>query len=251
MIEQAVIFAGGKGERLRPLTDHVPKPMAPVLGVPFLDYLLGLLESQGIRRVLLLVGYKHDVISARYGHMKKSNFSVELSIGGEEDLTGRRVLHAFDRLESRFLLLYGDNYWPLRLQPMCDVFRKTKAALTTTVFGNRHGTAEYGFENNVEVAADGRVLRYDKSRRSAGLNGVDIGFFLVERSCLDPTIRENVSFEEAILPPLVAAERVFAYRTDEQYHYITTREDLTRFEAVVRETGIAPLSWEDPRDEDT
>lgn len=250
MIEQAVIFAGGKGERLRPLTDRLPKPMAPVLGVPFLDYLLGLLERQDIKRVLLLVGYKHDVIRERYRHLKKEDFSVELSVGGEEDLTGRRVLNAFDRLDGRFLLLYGDNYWPLRLAPMWDEFRRSSAALTTTVFGNRHGTAEYGFENNVEVAADGRVLRYDKSRQSAGLNGVDIGFFLVERSCLDPTIRENVSFEEAILPPLVAAQKVFAYRTDEQYHYITTAEDLRRFEGVVRETGIAPLSWESRRDED-
>jgi NDP-sugar pyrophosphorylase family protein len=244
MIEQAVIFAGGKGERLRPLTDRLPKPMAPILGVPFLDYLLGLLERAGIKRVLLLVGYKHEVIRARYRSLKKADFSVELAIGGEDDLTGRRVLNAFDRLESRFLLLYGDNYWPLRLQPMCDEFRETNAKLMTTVFGNRHGTAEYGFENNVEVASDGRVLRYDKSRTSPGLNGVDIGFFLVERSCLDPTIRENVSFEEVILPPLVAAQSVFAYRTDEQYHYITTCEDLERFEGVVRETGIAPLSWE-------
>lgn len=243
MIEQAVIFAGGKGERLRPLTDHLPKPMAPILGVPFLDYLLGLLECQGIKRVLLLVGYKHEVIRARYRDLNKPNFSVDVSVGTEEDLTGRRVLNAFDRLDDRFLLLYGDNYWPLRLEPMCAAFRKTKAKLMTTVFGNRHGTAEYGFENNVEVGSDGRVLRYDKTRTSAGLNGVDIGFFLVERSCLDPTIRENVSFEEALLPPLVAAKSVFAYRTDEQYHYITTGEDLERFEGVVRETGITPLSW--------
>lgn len=250
MIEQAVIFAGGKGERLKPITDHVPKPMAPVLGVPFLDYLLGLLESQGIERVLLLVGYKHDVIRARYRSLKKKDFSIDLSIGGEEDLTGRRLLNAFERLDDRFLLLYGDNYWPLRLAPMCEQFRKSKAALTTTVFGNRHGTAEYGFENNVEVAADGRVLRYDKRRKSAGLNGVDIGFFLVDKSCLDPTIRENVSFEETILPPLVAAKRVFAYRTDEQYHYITTREDLERFERVVRATSIAPLAWGDRPGED-
>lgn len=250
MIEQAVIFAGGKGERLKPITDHLPKPMAPVLGVPFLDYLLGLLASQGIERVLLLVGYKHDVIRARYRNLRKRDFVVELSVGGEEDLTGRRLLNAFDRLDDRFLLLYGDNYWPLRLAPMCDEFQKSDAALTTTVFGNRLGTAEYGFENNVEVAADGRVLRYDKSRTSAGLNGVDIGFFLVNRACLDPTMRENLSFEEAILPPLVAAKRVFAYRTDEQYHYITTREDLERFERVVRESGIAPLAWDDRRGDD-
>lgn len=250
MIEQAVILAGGKGERLRPLTDHLPKPMAPVLGVPFLDYLLGLLEREGIKRVLLLVGYKHEVIRARYEGLRKPNFSVGFSIGGEEDLTGRRVLNAFEQLESRFLLLYGDNYWPLRLGAMWNLYRKTNARLTTTVFRNRQGTAEYGFENNVEVGPDGRVLRYDKSRQSAGLNGVDIGFFLVEKSCLDPQIRENISFEETILASLVAAKSVFAYQTDEQYHYLTTREDLGRFERTVRETGISPLSLKNPAAEE-
>jgi D-glycero-D-manno-heptose 1,7-bisphosphate phosphatase len=245
MIEQAVILAGGKGERLRPLTDQVPKPMAPVLGTPFLDYLLGLLEREGIKRVLLLLGYKHEVIRARYEALRKESFSVGFSIGREEDLTGRRVLNAFEQLDDRFLLLYGDNYWPLRLGAMWDLYRKTEARLTTTVFTNRHGTAEYGFENNVEVAADGRVLRYDKSRRSAGLNGVDIGFFLVEKSSLDPRVRENVSFEETILASLVAAKSVFAFQTDEQYHYLTTRDDLRRFERTVRDTGIVPLSFHD------
>lgn len=251
MIEQAVILAGGKGERLKPVTDHLPKPMAPVLGVPFLDYLLGLLKQAGIKRVVLLVGYKNEVIRERYRAVGDPDFSVDFSVGREEDLTGRRVLDAFDRLESRFLLLYGDNYWRLDLQAMCDLYRKTGARLTTTVFRNRQGTAEYGFENNVEVGPDGRVLRYDKSRTSARLNGVDIGFFLVDKTCLDPTIRDNVSFEEAILPPLVEAKSVFAYETDEQYHYITTADDLRRFERTVHETGIAPLSWKKPAGEDT
>lgn len=250
MIEQAVILAGGRGERLKPLTDHVPKPMAPILGIPFLDYLLALLEQEGITRVLLLVGYKHEVIQARYAALRKPGFSVELSIGGAEELTGRRILNAFDRLERRFLLLYGDNYWPLRLEAMSNLFRSTNARLLATVFGNRRGTAEYGFENNVEVGPDGRVVRYDKSRKSAALNGVDIGFFLVEKSGLDPEIRGNVSFEETILPPLVARREVVAFQTDEQYHYITTLEDLRRFEAAVRETGIAPLAWEHPPDEE-
>lgn len=251
MIEQAVILAGGKGERLRPITDHLPKPMAPILGVPFLDYLLGLLKQAGIKRVLLLAGYKSEVLRERYRSLAGGDFAVELAIGGDEDLTGRRVLDAFDRLERRFLLLYGDNYWPLDLRAMWDFYRATGARLTTTVFRNRRGTAEYGFENNVEVASDGRVLRYDKSRKSERLNGVDIGFFLVDKTCLDPKIDANVSFEETILPPLVEAKCVFAFETDEQYHYITTVDDLRRFERTVRETGIAPLSWKKPPDGDT
>ncbi|MEE9118441.1 MAG: sugar phosphate nucleotidyltransferase, partial [Calditrichia bacterium] len=67
-IKQAVILAGGQGTRLRPLTNGLPKPLAPVNGIPFLDYLLSCLIDVGIVHVVLLVGYKAEKIMNRYGH---------------------------------------------------------------------------------------------------------------------------------------------------------------------------------------
>lgn len=58
MINQAVILAGGKGKRLLPLTKNLPKPMAPINNVPFLSYLIYSLKQQGIKKILILVGYK-------------------------------------------------------------------------------------------------------------------------------------------------------------------------------------------------
>ncbi len=62
LVKQAVILAGGKGLRLRPITLSVPKPMALVNKRPFLDYLMAQLRSQGIRDALFLLGYKADVV---------------------------------------------------------------------------------------------------------------------------------------------------------------------------------------------
>ena len=75
-LNQAVILAGGRGERLRPLTDTIPKPMAPIYGVPFMDYLIYSVVQVGISKILILLGYKADVIADRYRDIKNILFKV-------------------------------------------------------------------------------------------------------------------------------------------------------------------------------
>ena len=72
----AVILAGGKGTRLRPLTDNVPKPMLPVLNRPFLDFLIERLVSVGVTKIILAVGYKPESLVERYG--RGQGFGVEI-----------------------------------------------------------------------------------------------------------------------------------------------------------------------------
>ena len=237
--EQAVIFAGGRGERLRPLTDNIPKPMAPVLGRPFLDYLLKSLTDAGIERILILVGYCAKKIIVHYGDFLPDGTPVAYSVGSKDDQTGRRLLNAYDTIEDRFLLLYGDNYWQPPLRDMVKNYDSLGLPVTTTVFSNKAGTGEYGFGNNVCVTLDKRVQAYDKTRQAKNLNGVDIGFFLVDKSVLDPSEEGNISFEETILTRLVKKRRVGAFVTDEQYYYITSIESLRNFEEVAKRQQLA------------
>jgi NDP-sugar pyrophosphorylase family protein len=236
--EQAVIFAGGRGERLRPLTDAIPKPMAPVNGRPFADYLLTMLRDAGIRHIVFLLGYKAESVIGHYKNMKIAGLEIDHSVGKEEDQTGRRLINAYAKLEENFLLLYGDNYWPVPLGKMKKNYEDLHVDLTTTVFSNKKGTGEYGFGNNVMVAPNGRVKAYDKSRKMAGLNGVDIGFFLVDRKVIDPDEKGNISFEEVVLAKTANEGRLGAFVTDEQYYYITSLETLRGFEQVARQKSI-------------
>lgn len=236
--EQAVIFAGGRGERLRPLTDSIPKPMAPVNGRPFVDYLLRMLRDAGIRRVLFLLGYKAESVIDHYKIQGIPGLEIDYSVGTQEDQTGRRLINAYEKLEERFLLLYGDNYWPMPLEKMKENYGHLQASLTTTVFSNKNGAGEYGFENNVMVDPNSMVRAYDKSRRLSGLNGVDIGFFMVDKNVIDPNDTGNISFEEVIVAKIAAQGRLGAFVTDEPYYYITSFESLQGFEQVVRQKAI-------------
>ena len=68
---QAVIFCGGLGTRLRPITNSLPKPMVPILDKPFLEYLLLQLSSEGIKRFILLTGYMGEIIHEYFGDGSK------------------------------------------------------------------------------------------------------------------------------------------------------------------------------------
>jgi D-glycero-D-manno-heptose 1,7-bisphosphate phosphatase len=238
-LDQAVILAGGIGQRLRPITNNIPKPMAPINGIPFMDYLIHSIIQAGIKNFLILLGYKADLIITRYKNMK--NINIEFSHGTEKDLTGRRVLNAYNHLDDHFLLVYGDNYWPIELDSMCSNYKKLGAALSTTVFANNNGTGEYGFENNVVVGNDNIVVRYDKKREISEANGVDIGYFILAKDVLDPQMIGNVSFEVDILPQFIARKQLGAYITDTQYYYITNMQTLKDFENAALTNNFLPL----------
>jgi D-glycero-alpha-D-manno-heptose 1-phosphate guanylyltransferase len=230
MIKQAVILAGGQGRRLLPLTKNLPKPMALINGVPFLSYLIYLLKKKGIKKILILVGYKHKKIISHY--KKYTKIPISFSFSSVKSDTGRRVLDAYKYLENEFLLLYGDNFWEPNINKMYKKFKKKNAAISTTVFNNKLGTAEYGKQNNILIKRNFFVEKYDKTRKDKKLNGVDIGFFLVKKSFLKLFIKKkkNYSFENDILNKCIELKKLIAYRTDKQYFSITNLIMLKKFE---------------------
>ena len=214
--------------------------MASVNGRPFLDYLLYTLVSEGIEKIILLTGYKANLIEERY--KKYKDIIINFSRGKVKDQTGRRLLNSYHLLDDNFLLLYGDNYWPLELKKMTDFYNEKKCAISTTVFSNINGTGEYGYENNIVVDKDRLVIDYDKKRKSRKANGVDIGYFIVKRKEIDPNLQGNLSFEEDILPLFIKNKNLAAYMTDNQYYYITNEKTLSYFAKCAKQKSYNSLS---------
>lgn len=224
MVEQAVIFAGGRGERMRPRTDRVAKPMIPVHGRPFLEYLIDLLRAEGVRRVLLLLGYRADDVQRHFGDGRAHGTAIEYSVSLASDETGRRLALARATLDPTFLLLYGDNYWPLRLTQMSDRFDGAGADAMVTVYRNQDGLTR----NNVRVDDHDHIVEYDETRSAEGLNGVEIGYMLVTQAALTDLTAENVPFGRAVLAPLARRGRLAAFPTDHRYYSIGSPGRLAR-----------------------
>lgn len=107
--KQAVVLAAGEGERLRPFTMSKPKVMIRVANKPILQYVIEALERNGIRRILLVVGYKKEKIMDYFGDGK--DFGVEIKYVFQKHLlgTGDALKQAENKTDERFLVLPGDN----------------------------------------------------------------------------------------------------------------------------------------------
>jgi dTDP-glucose pyrophosphorylase len=108
-VKKAVILAAGRGTRMRELTDDLPKPMIPVRGKPILQHIVEGMRSAGITEVLLVVGYREDVVRDFFGTGEKFGVAVSYERQVVQDGTGRVVeLGKSFTGGDPFLLSYGD-----------------------------------------------------------------------------------------------------------------------------------------------
>ena len=115
-IDQAVIFCGGKGLRLKNYTKKIPKPMVMVNRKPFLYHLLTQLKNQGIKEFLILTGYKSKLIKSFFGNGSKFGIKVNYSWAPENWETSKRLLRVEKKLKKNFLICYSDNYFNFNLK---------------------------------------------------------------------------------------------------------------------------------------
>ena len=216
-IRQAVILAGGLGMRMRPLTLTTPKPMIPILGKPFLEYIIDNLKKNGIKEIIILTGYLHEKIENYFKDGKKLGIKIKYSYSPVEDETGTRLRKAKELIDDTFLFLYGDNYWPLQLDQLCAFYKKMNTEGLVTVYSNIDNYTK----NNTLVNDKGLVEVYDKSRKTPGLNGVDIGFFILNKKIFNLFPQENFSFEKVILPQLILKKQLAGFLTHHKYYSLS------------------------------
>jgi len=235
-IKQAVIFAGGRGKRLKPLTNNLPKPLVNVDGSPFLDYLIFELERNGIEKILILVGYKSKKIISRYQNYK--NVKIHFSYSNYSTNTAKRILNAKNMLDEKFLLLYGDNFLKFSLERINKLFINKKAQISNIVFNNKNCLGEYGCKNNIKYNKKRRVVYYDKSMTSKENNALDIGFFIIKKKYISKFKNLNSSFESYILKKVIDEKKMYCFVTSKQYYYITNINSLKMFEKYVKKSSL-------------
>ncbi len=211
--QQAAILCGGLGSRMRPLTDTLPKPMALVNGRPFLEYLIEQMREQGIRRVLLLTGYRGEMIRDHFGNGAAFGVEIGYSYGPVEWDTGRRIWEARAQLEDSFLLLYSDNFIPFRLDKLLAFHARRKSIVSLLLQPKAGG--------NIRVDGGGEVTLYDPSRSQPGLDHVEIGYMVVERDVMFARYDQpDISFSQ-ILMKLAQERQLSGMICRDPYHSIS------------------------------
>jgi NDP-sugar pyrophosphorylase family protein len=107
MIKKAVILAAGEGKRLRPFTETMPKVMLPVANKPLLEYVFDATRKSGINEIIVVVGYKKEVIMEHFKDYK--NVKITYVIQDRQLGTAHALLQAKKHIKDSFIVLAGDN----------------------------------------------------------------------------------------------------------------------------------------------
>ena len=128
----AIILAGGLGTRLKDVLPDLPKPMAPILGRPFLEYLMDYWIKQGVNHFILSVGYQKKVIMSHFSN-EYHGASIEYSIENTPLGTGGALLKASQNISDLFLLLNGDTFIEVDLKQMIAFHFNKKSDWTLSI----------------------------------------------------------------------------------------------------------------------
>ena len=148
LITQAVILCGGLGTRLGKVTKAVPKPMVDVKGKPFLEHLIIQLKKNGIKEILLLVGYKSEIIKSYFKSGEKFNIKIKYSYMPEDSKTGSRLYFAKKQIKNNFILLYCDNYSSLNIHKLNSEFINSKRNILFSLVKKKNGNCRFDKKTN-------------------------------------------------------------------------------------------------------
>jgi len=233
----ALVLAGGKGERLRPLTEDRPKPMILLAGKPILEYHLTWLRDNGVSHALLLCGYRADVIQSYFGDGRAWGLTIEYSLEEQPLGRGGAFKLAFSRVPEREKLLIGTNGDVLCNQPLAPILRAHRASGAVATVMLTPFVSPYGI---VRVARDGRILRFEEKPRLP--HWINAGLYVLSRPFFDllPDVGDH---EDTAFPLLVERGQLRAYRARGYWRSIDTVKDLTeaaREAALFAPAGAGP-----------
>ena len=219
---EAMVLAGGLGTRLKHVVPHLPKPMAPVAGRPFLEILLASLASKGFSRVVLSLGFMAEKVVAHFGGQFAGMELVyeieEIPLG-----TGGAVRQALERCSTDHVFVFnGDTYLDLELS---DVEAHWHTHHAPIIVGREViDTARYGRLNVTE----GRVVGFAE-KGIAGPGLINAGCYVLPVSILDEfALGQPFSLETDFLAQVVGRQRFDLFVTHGHFIDIGVPEDYAR-----------------------
>jgi D-glycero-alpha-D-manno-heptose 1-phosphate guanylyltransferase len=224
---EAIVLAGGLGTRLRGVVDDIPKPMAPVLGRPFLAYVLDQLVDGGFHTAILASGYRHEAMRSYFGEEYRG-LALVWSVESEPLGTGGAIRLACDQANARdVFVLNGDTYLELDYRAMLDAHVGAGAQISVAVC-QVPDVARYGA---LEVSEG--IVRGFREKGQSGAGWINGGTYV-----LGPKLRDRLpkrgafSFEQELLAPDVQSIRPLAFPTMGLFIDIGVPEDYARAQEI-------------------
>jgi len=221
----AFILAGGLGERLRPITDEIPKPLIEINGKPILQYNIELAKNNGAECVVLGVSYKAEKIRDYFGHGEELGVEIKYSCENEPLGTGGALKQAEVYLQDceNFIMMNGDEMKEVYFDKLREVHTRNIAiatlALTEIEDPTKWGVVKQEGEKLVQFVSKPKV-------EDAPSRLINAGAYILSHDILDYIPAGKVSIENEVFPNIAAAGKLFGVKAVGQWYPTDTPEQL-------------------------
>jgi NDP-sugar pyrophosphorylase family protein len=212
----AILLCGGKGERLRPLTLDIPKPMVKIKDKPIVSYILDQIKHPKINKIFITVGYKAEIIESYF----KDNFldrNIEIINNGDVDIIERiKSVIDLNSDENEFLILYGDTISNVNLDTLIGYSNDITEPGLITIWPL---STSFGV---VEIDSNNIVIGFkEKPRLDKWIN---IGYFILKKDILN-NLDQFAKFEDYL--QFCGQNKLFkAYKHEGEHYTVNTIVEL-------------------------
>lgn len=203
-IEQAVILAAGEGQRLRPLTVLKPKVMIPIADKPILQYVVEALAVNGVRHIIMVVGYRKEQVQDYFGSGEKLGVEIDYIVQKQQLGTAHALMHAKDAVADRFLVLPGDNI--IKSDTIAPL---VEAKPSIILVKKQENVSKYG----VVTARKGTVEEIVEKPQEATSNLVNTGIYSLDRGMFE-FVEEEVELPMVLNSMIDRGYDIAAQETD-------------------------------------
>ncbi len=216
----ALVLAGGKGERLRPLTADRPKPMVLLNDKPILQHHLEWLAGNGVTDAVLLCGYRHEAIQRHFGDGGAFGLRVLYSVEDTPLGRGGAFRRGFQQVPATKQMVIGTNGDNIVEQPLAPLLRRHRhtGAVATVMLAPLR--SPFGV---VRLTRGGRILGFEEKPRLP--YWVNAGVYALEREffAMLPEIGDH---ETTVFPELAAQGKLFGFKSTAYWKPIDTVKDV-------------------------
>ena len=219
---EAVVLAGGLGTRLAHIVPDRPKPMAPVAGKPFLEFILEELVRNGVNHIILAVCYRSEIITGYFGTGFRG-VPIEYSVETSPLKTGGAIKKAISLCrEERVLIVNGDTFYQIPLKEMHWFAEKSHKAV---VIAAKEMTdfSRYGC---MDIGENGLITRF-REKEFCHRGYINGGIYDMKKTVLE-RYPEIFSLEEDAFPQLLKQKEIMAFPSEGYFIDIGIPEDYRR-----------------------
>ena len=216
---KAIILAGGRGKRLRPITDYVPKPLIPIKNIPIIEWQIKYLKKYGISEVIICSGYKAEMIK-NYLENKKLGIKITFSIESKPLGTGGAIKKAGKKIkDNSFVVINGDIITNIDLKKLLEKENSIASIQLRTKFG-------------ILQTDKNKVIKFDEKKEIEDL-WMNAGIYHLKREILKE-LPDIGDIEKTLFPDYAKKEKLSTVKfRNTKWYSIDSYKDIEECSLVI------------------